>query len=447
MNQRQYLIRGTILLTTAGMITRTAGFFYKIFLSRTIGAKEIGLFQLTAPIFSLCMAIACGGIQTALSRFTSEYHAKKDPASSRRILLCALFFTTVLSSLCTFLILLFSKWIAAVYLMEADCEPVLQIIAWSLPFAVIHSCISGYFIGLKNITVSAFSQLTEQMSRIITVFIFYCIFLSAGHSIDACTMALGQLAGELVSSIYCMYYLCFAKKNSYRISPETLHGSIPVSYQKAFCQLLSISLPLGLNRILMCVLHSMEAALLPQKLQHFGLNSHTALASYGILTGMSLPLILFPTAVTSAISTLLLPAVSEAQTLHQAQKIRNSIRTGIAVSLSMGLFFMLLFLLSGTYIGTFLFDNQEAGTYIRFLAISCPFLYLNTTLISTIHGLGKSSSVFVWNIAGFLFRLASVIFLVELWGINGYLLGTVFSQIFLSCCICWTVRSYLFSSK
>ena len=67
-----YLIKGTFWLTAAGLITRTAGFFYKIFLSRIIGAEEIGLFQLCMPLYTFCLAAASGGIQTALSRFIAE---------------------------------------------------------------------------------------------------------------------------------------------------------------------------------------------------------------------------------------------------------------------------------------------------------------------------------------------------------------------------------------
>ena len=74
-----YLIRGTFWLTAAGLITRTAGFFYKIFLSRIIGAEEIGLFQLCMPLYTFCLAAASGGIQTALSRFIAETEAKKNP--------------------------------------------------------------------------------------------------------------------------------------------------------------------------------------------------------------------------------------------------------------------------------------------------------------------------------------------------------------------------------
>lgn len=441
MNQRQYLIKGTLFLTLAGLLTRIGGFFYKIFLSRTIGAKEIGLYQLTVPVLSLCMAVACGGIQTAISRFTAEYHAQKDSSAAKKILKCSLLFSGGLSVLCAVSIHQNASWIAANYLLEPSCEILLQIIACSLPFAVTHACISGYFIGIKNISVSAVSQLIEQLLRMGTAFLFYGLFQNTNRTMDARVMALGQVAGELSSALYCIYYLCYAKKHT-DFSAST---ATSLTGCGALKKVLSVSFPLGLNRILMCVLQSMEAALLPQKLQHFGMTSHSALASYGTLTGMALPLILFPTALTSAISTLLLPTVSEAQALHQDDKISITVKTSIITSFSMGFCFLLAFLLYGTFIGTVLFESTEAGIYIQSLAWICPFLYLNTTLISVLHGIGKTSAVFVWNLLAFGIRLAAVIWAVPHLGIQGYLLGTIGSQFFLSCCICFSLRQYLFS--
>ena len=103
-----YLIKGTFWLTAAGLITRTAGFFYKIFLSRIIGAEEIGLFQLCMPLYTFCLAAASGGIQTALSRFIAETEAKKDPEETRCFLRIALFLTFFISLLLAFCLWCFS---------------------------------------------------------------------------------------------------------------------------------------------------------------------------------------------------------------------------------------------------------------------------------------------------------------------------------------------------
>ena len=55
------LLTGTLFLTLAGILTRIIGFFYRIFLSRTIGAEGLGIYQLIAPVTAICFAFTAAG--------------------------------------------------------------------------------------------------------------------------------------------------------------------------------------------------------------------------------------------------------------------------------------------------------------------------------------------------------------------------------------------------
>lgn len=69
LSPRKYaLFTGTLLLTSTGLITRVLGFFYRIFLSRTIGAEGLGLYNMVHPVFGICFALCAGSIQTAISQ-------------------------------------------------------------------------------------------------------------------------------------------------------------------------------------------------------------------------------------------------------------------------------------------------------------------------------------------------------------------------------------------
>ncbi len=446
MNQRHYLLKGTFLLTAAGLLTRTAGFFYKIFLSRTIGAAEIGRFQLTLPVFAFCMALSCGGIQTAVSRFTAEYYAKKDRRSALRILACALAISLSLSFACSMALFFGSSWIASAFLLEPSCDMLLKMIALSLPFSAVHGCVSGFFIGQKNVSVSAASQLVEQLLRIVSVIFFYFIFQKNGRTMDASIMALGQIAGELAAALFCMYHLFFGKQPSLELTENAaLHPAmhIPGNLLRVVCldmkKTLSVSMPLGINRMLICVLQGIEAALLPQMLGVYGHNSSQALAVYGTLTGMAMPLVLFPTAVTGALGTLLLPAVSEDRALGREKKIAGTVSASFQGSLLLGYFCLTAFLLFGGDAGQLLFHSSLAGTFTRKLALLCPFLYINTTLISILHGLGKTAVSSLWNVAAFIIRLCFILTLVPDTGIDGYFIGMLLSQSFVTACSLFTL--------
>ena len=69
---KRTLFTGTLLLTAAGILSRFIGFFYKIFLSRTIGAEGLGIYQLIFPVMALCFSLTSAGIQTSVSRFVSS---------------------------------------------------------------------------------------------------------------------------------------------------------------------------------------------------------------------------------------------------------------------------------------------------------------------------------------------------------------------------------------
>ena len=54
MSKEQFL-KGTLILTCTGLLCRLAGFFYRIFLSHTIGAQGVGIYQLSLPLSALLL--------------------------------------------------------------------------------------------------------------------------------------------------------------------------------------------------------------------------------------------------------------------------------------------------------------------------------------------------------------------------------------------------------
>ena len=81
------LLTGTLFLTLAGILTRIIGFFYRIFLSRTIGAEGLGIYQLIAPVTAICFAFTAAGIQTSISKFVSMEIGKKNGTGAKTYLL------------------------------------------------------------------------------------------------------------------------------------------------------------------------------------------------------------------------------------------------------------------------------------------------------------------------------------------------------------------------
>ena len=96
-------IKGTLILTLTGLVSRLMGFFYRIFLSHTIGAQGVGIYQLTLPVHAIVLAACCMGIQAAISRLCASFTALGKEKESRDALLLGTFLSMALCGLLSFL--------------------------------------------------------------------------------------------------------------------------------------------------------------------------------------------------------------------------------------------------------------------------------------------------------------------------------------------------------
>lgn len=417
-----------MLLTASGILGKIIGFFYRIFLSRTIGAEGLGIYQLIFPISTICFAITVSGLATALSKYIAEYK-DRDPSSPKRLLKICLFLSGSLSILLMLLLVRYSGLIAEHILLEPRCKPLIPILACSIPLASLHSCIHGYYYGKKKAAIPAASSFIEQFVRVAFVFVSYQILLEQQKPVDVSIAVWGLVAGEAGACLLCVTSLLLSRQPS-AVATEFRATSL-------IRKLLSYSIPLSMNRLALTLFASFESILIPARLFHFGYSQSDALSIFGILTGMALSIVTFPTVFTNSISVMILPAVSEADSRRDSEKIKKTIYQTIFTCLLLGSVCTFGFFFCGKWIGDFLFGNALAGKFICMLSFICPFLFLSSILSSIMNGLGMTGYPFMLNLFGCLIRICFVYFLIPQHGIKAYLMGMLLSQIITSICSVW----------
>lgn len=425
--QKHPIISGTILLTATGVLTRFIGFFYKIFLSREVGAEALGIYQLIFPIAGICFSLTSAGIQTALSRYVSKAFGMNRPADAKSYLQIGLFISVTLSLITGTLLFTNADFIANICLGEPRCASLLKIISFSYVPCSVHACLNGYFYAQKKTAIPAVSQLLEQLVRVGSVYLIDQILASQGKNITislAVTgLVFGEIAGMLVSLSFSGIRLDFMPKFSY--------GK----------ELLSMAIPLTVTRLIINLFSSVENALIPGRLRMFGYTQAEALSVFGVLTGMSLAIIMFPSVVTNSVSVILLPTIAEAQATHNTFAIQKAVRRTIISCLGLGFIACAGFLLTGSFIGNFIFQNALAGTFIRTLSWICPFLYLSSTLNSILHGLGYMKTTLLIGLVGCSVRILFVYFGIPHIGISAYLYGLIASQLLMAGMALWKLRA------
>lgn len=528
--KKRAFLTGTLLLTGTGFLCRILGFFYRIFMSRTIGAEGLGIYNMIHPVFGICFAVCAGSIQTALSQ-----HVAADQKRGRPAFLTGLSISLALSLMLAVGIWKGSDFIASCFLLEPRCAPYLLIIALSVPFAALHACINGYYYGMQRSSVPAFSQVAEQIVRMGAVFLIVQAMTLKGRPITVSLAVYGHLIGEAASAAFTLLCLLLWPPDGNRgragrtqlakadgaarrtrldgnVGTDTkvarraqLNGNSRTVRRTQLDQadgaarrarldgnggaagrtqldqaggsdrtsqldggrmkkerrahkgagmlgegtfsdvlpLLALALPLMGNRLILNLLASAEAIWIPNRLIMYGLSDRDAFSVYGVLTGMAMPFILFPSAITNSIAVLLLPTVAQAQAEKKTEQISASVSMALRYSLYMGICCTGVFCLYGRELGTSVFHDPSAGAYIRVLGWLCPFMYLATTLGSILNGLGKTSSTFLQNVCALALRLVFVLLGIPRLGMKAYLWGILVSEIFLAMWHLLTLHGYI----
>lgn len=418
MSKQTTIILGTIMLTFSGIASRVIGFLYRIFLSNLIGAKGLGLFQMIFPVLAFFISFSCGGIQTAVSRFVAE---SKDLKKSFSIFTASIIMSEFLAVIASFIMYFFSN-VLAFFLGEPNCAVLLKYASYTIPMTVLHACTVGFYLGLKRPLIPSIAQVLEQVFKLASLFIFYVIFTSKGYALTPKVAVFSLILSEIAGTVYCIlvvsnYGISFFSKDNF----SNIFSKMKM--------LFNVSYILTLNRILLTFFQSAEAILIPFMLVKYGLSSNSAITLYGILAGITLPVITFPSAISNSIAMMIMPTIADANVSGNKEKIKITTNFTIWFSLVTGIFCIGFFIFFGDFIGKDIFGHASAGSYIKTLSWLCPLMYMSISFGSILHGLGKTTAAFIHNMAAIIIRLLFLLLLVPFYGIKAYFWGMLLSEL------------------
>ena len=84
-SKAESFLKGTLILTVAGVVVKVIGSLNWIFVSRILGGEGIGLYQMAFPIYFFALSVSTAGVPVAISIITAERVALKDIFGAKRI--------------------------------------------------------------------------------------------------------------------------------------------------------------------------------------------------------------------------------------------------------------------------------------------------------------------------------------------------------------------------
>ena len=329
MTKSKTIIKGAFILTLANLVTRVMGFMYRVFMSKALGARGMGVFQLIMPIYMLVFSLCASGIATTVSACTAARFAQKDSGGIGKILNASLFISVFLSVLAGIIVYFGADIISGKILHEPDTMPALRMIALCFPFMCAGAVLRGYFYGLQKMSIPAASQIIEQSVRICLVYFLCDAMLEKGLKY-ACAMAvMGMACGETASFIFTLAAFVPHKK--------ALGRGTVLTDGAAVSTVISMAVPLTLNRGTASLLSTAEHILIPQRLVLHGMTNDHALSLFGGLCGMAAPLVMFPCSLLTALATAIMPAISEYNAAQNKKAVAKTLNGALLFTAVFGI--------------------------------------------------------------------------------------------------------------
>lgn len=398
--KKNKFIKSTLILILGGFITKLLGMAIKIVMTRIVGTEGIGLYMLINPTFILFIAICVLGMPTAISKLVSE-----DKRNNKKLVFSSIF-TTILIDIILMLIILFSaKYIANNLLHEPRAYYPIISIGFVLPFISISSVLRGYFFGRQKTLPHVISNITEDITRLISIILFTPIFLIKGLEFAVSFLVLSNIISELTSILILFFFL----PKNFKLSKNDITPSL--NNVKA---LMDISIPATASRLISCIGMFLEPIIITYFLIKSGYTNEYIIKEYGILNGYVMPLILLPSFFTSAISQALLPVVSNYWSNNKKDLVKKRINQSIFFSLIIGIPATIIFTIIPQIPLNLIYNTNEGINYIKFLAPICLLHYIQAPLTSTMQAIGESKKAMKGTFLGTIIRTISLIILCNM---------------------------------
>lgn len=442
---KENIIKGTLILSITSIIIRSIGFVFRIYLANTIGAEGIGLYQLIMAFYMLSITFATSGISLAVSRIVAEEMAKNKQQNVKKALRISILLSLITSGIATVILFFGAEYISVYILKDARAILPLKYLAPSLPFLAFSACYRGYFHAVRNIVKPSSAQVLEQFVRIF-VTIALLKLVEVGNVVYACCAAMiGMTAGEVISYIYIwlLYRIdsflngenfikrIFSRLSRKNTTPNYSNNSAKNIFaknpfkkpDKLLLNMLSISIPVAGTSYLNSVLRLLENTLIPIKLIASGMTVSSAMSIYGVIKGMVLPILFFPTSFLSSLSTILMPSLSSDNVNNNDKHMTYTLSKVLHFTSISGILVVSFFMLFPYELGDALYSGIHVGYLIRILSFLCPFMYLNMVIGSVLNALGEQVNNFKINLIESIIKILMIFFLVPIYGFKAYLLA------------------------
>lgn len=414
-----FLINGTI-LTSTSLLMKFAALIFNIYISNQIGSEAVGVFSLVMAVYLFFITVATSGLNIAVTVIVSEKFALNKNQQAIKAIRTCIFFSLLLGIAAGGLILLFSNFITSKCLHNMVSSRPLFYIAIGLPFIAMSSCISSYFATIRKAYKNAISQVFEFTIKMFATIILLKINITNGVEAVCISLILADVISEVCSFtlIFILYIIDIRLKKLEDVR----------SFGQRF-NIFKIAFPVAVTSYIRSGLSTLKQLIIPTQLEKSGISCSRALSQYGMINGMVLPVITFPTVFTDSYSMLLIPEFSTYVAQKNYKAINYIANKIFKITCAFTMCICSIFFIFSNDLGLAIYNNIEIGYYFKIFTPFIFFMYMDHIIDCILKGLNKQFGVMCCNILDLSITTCFIYFLLPVLGIKGYVLSIFFSEV------------------
>ena len=408
---KKTITNSLFIITFFSVLDRALGFLFKIFMSRTIGAEGVGVYQIAFSFFSVLLSIVVGGIPLVVSKFVARSH---DALSKNKITGSALLLA--LSVSIALIILFFALYTPLSYAMGKVTVTLVLCMLPTLVFSSVYCSLRGYLWGNEKFFAVSIVEVIEQVSRIGICIAMFLFGFSKLHSV-----AISLSIGSMTSAIACFIFFC------------ANHGKLKAS-RLDFLKVGKSSFPITVSNLIGALSGSITALIVPKLFVWSGYTLSQANALLGSSVGMAMPLVYIPITLVSSLAFVLIPKISNDLTSNNYLKINSSITGAIKFACIVACCLIPFFSACGRLLCEVVYDNSQSGEFLSFIAFALLPLTVENITGSILNSLDMEMKNFVNGMIGY--SMMWVVALVSIGNYSIFALGMGFA-------LSWTLSAIL----
>ena len=402
-------IKSTIILIIGGGVTKLLAMVIKIFLTRAIGDRGIGLYMLILPTFNLFITLCSLSLSTSISKLISER------GGARKIVLSMVPISLIYNFILMILLIIFAPFISNTLLSNPLTRYPIMAIGFTLPFICISGILKGYFYGNENMMPFVISNIIEQLVRLIMIIFVIPKLMKYGLVVATCGVVLINILSEF-SSIVCLILFI----------PNKKINTIDFKFNKPiFKDILNISLPTTGSRLIGSISYFFEPIILTFIMLWLGYNNDYIVLEYGVITGYVQPLLLLPSFFTMAISTSLLPVVSNSYSKGNYNYAKKKLKQAICISLIIGIIFTTIIMLVPEFLLGFIYNTTLGVKYIKIVGPFFLLHYIQGPLTAYLQAINKANNAMMGTLVGAIIKNILLLVLPIFMGIWGFVIASL----------------------